>query len=131
MDFQIIRSRCSHPSLPHDEDKLPLRKIAYRTTNDDPLGRSTIVLIVAVGWAYVVLVMVLAEALGPGGTVLGAIVTLFGYGVLPLAIVLYIGNARARARACRAARERASGDVDPGGGGEATGDAVASEREEP
>jgi len=86
------------------------------------------VLIVAVGWTYVVLMMVLAEALGPGGTVLGAIVTLCLYGLLPLAIVLYIGNARARARARRAAR--ASGDVDPGGGGQAAGDAVAPVREE-
>ncbi|MFL6625269.1 MAG: hypothetical protein ACJ8G1_02210 [Vitreoscilla sp.] len=85
-------------------------------------------LIVAVGWAYVVLMMVLAEALGPGGTVLGAIVTLCLYGLLPLAIVLYIGNTRARARARKATP--ASGDVDPGGGGEAAGDAVAPVREE-
>ena len=85
-------------------------------------------LIVAAGWIYVVLMMVLAEALGPGGSVLGAIVTLLLYGVLPLAIVLYIGNARARARARRLARE--SGDVDPGRGGQAAGDAVAPVREE-
>lgn len=85
-------------------------------------------LIVAAGWAYVVLMMVLAEALGPGGSVLGASVTLLLYGMLPLAIVLYIGNARARARARRA--ERASGHVDPGRGGQPAGDAVAPEREE-
>ena len=91
--------------------------------------------IVAVGWAYVVLMMVLAEALGPGGSVLGAIVTLLLYGVLPIAIVLYVGGARTRARARRAAeaaeRQPPSGDVDPGGGGEAPGDAVATVREEP
>ena len=87
-------------------------------------------LIVAVGWAYVVLMMVLAEALGPNGTVLGAVVTLLLYGVLPLAIVLYIGNTRARARARRAALLAASGDVDPGRGGQAAGDAVAPVREE-
>ncbi|MBW8756566.1 MAG: hypothetical protein JF586_03045 [Burkholderiales bacterium] len=85
-------------------------------------------LIVAVGWAYVVLMMVLAEALGPGGSVLGALVTLVLYGVLPLAIVLYIGNTRARARARRATP--VSGDVDPGRGGQAAGDAVAPVREE-
>ena len=84
-------------------------------------------LIVAVGWGYVVLMMALAEALEPGGSVLGAIVTLLLYGVLPLAIVVYIGGARKRARARRAA----SGDVDPGGGGEPAGDAVAPVREEP
>jgi len=87
--------------------------------------------LIAIGWGYVVLMMVLAEALGPGGTVLGAIVTLLLYGVLPLAIVLYIGGTRARARA-RREREAApaSGDVDPGRGGEAAGDAVAPVREE-
>ena len=85
-------------------------------------------LIVAVGWAYVVLMMVLAEALGPNGTVLGALVTLLLYGVLPLGLVLYIGNTRARARARRAARD--SDDADPGRGGQAAGDAVAPVREE-
>ena len=92
-------------------------------------------LIVAIGWAYVVLMMVLAEALGPGGSVLGAVVTLLLYGVLPIAIVLYVGGARTRARARRAAeaaeRQPPSGDVDPGGGGQAAGDAVATVREEP
>ena len=91
--------------------------------------------IVAVGWAYVVLMMVLVEALGPGGSVLGAIVTLLLYGVLPIAIVLYVGGARTRGRARRAAqaaeRPPASGDVGPGGGGQAAGDAVAPVREEP
>lgn len=91
--------------------------------------------IVAIGWAYVVLMMVLAEALGPGGSVLGALVTLLLYGVLPMAIVLYIGNTRARARARHAAEaeaaQAASGDVDPGRGGHAAGDAVAPVREEP
>lgn len=92
--------------------------------------------IVAAGWAYVVLMMVLAEALGPGGSLLGAVVTLLLYGVLPLAIVLYVGGARRRARARRqvgralAARE-GSGGVDPGRGGEAAGEPVAPVREEP
>ena len=92
--------------------------------------------IVAIGWAYVVLMMVLAEALGPGGSVLGAVVTLSLYGVLPLSIVLYVGGARSRARARRLAEaaERAeaiaSGDVDPGRGGQPPGDAVAPVREE-
>ena len=55
--------------------------------------------IIAVGWAYVVLMMVLAEALEPGGSVLGALATLLLYGVLPLGLVLYIGGTRKRARA--------------------------------
>jgi hypothetical protein len=88
--------------------------------------------IVAAGWVFVVAMMVLAEAFGPGGSVLGALVTLLLYGVLPLGLVLYIGNTRARARARRAAApDPASGDVDPGRGGHAAGDAVAPVREEP
>jgi hypothetical protein len=85
---------------------------------------------VAIGWAYVVLMMVLAEALGPGGTVVGALVTLLLYGVLPLGIVLYIGGARSRARA-RRLDDVDLHDVDPGGGGEAAGEPVAPVREEP
>jgi hypothetical protein len=109
-----------------------LRKNAYRTANDDPFRRSTPVQIVAIGWAYVVLMMVLAEALGPGGTLLGAVVTLLLYGVLPLSILVYVGGARGRARARHLAEARARelGDVDPGRGGQAAGDAVAPEREE-
>ena len=87
--------------------------------------------IVAIGWAYVVLMMVLAEALGPGGSVLGAIVTLLLYGVLPMAIVLYVGGTRARRRARLQAEAGRSGDADPGGGGEPARDAVAPVREEP
>jgi hypothetical protein len=80
--------------------------------------------LIALGWIYVVLMMALAEALGPGGSVLGAAVTFMLYGVLPLAIVLYVGGARLRARA-RSER------VDPGRGGEPAGEAVAPVREEP
>ena len=139
----VFVSLRSVPSLPHEQYKLPLRRIAYPptwpTTNDDLLRRSTAVQIVAIGWAYVVLMMVLAEALGPGGSVLGAIITLLLYGVLPITLVLYVGGARGRARARRHAEaaeragtpgSRASGDVDPGGGGQAAGDAVAAVREE-
>ena len=92
--------------------------------------------IVAAGWAYVVLMMVLAEALGPGGSALGAIVTLLLYGVLPLGLVLYIGGARGRAKARRAAATapttpaEGSERVDPGGGGEPAGEAVAPVRKE-
>ena len=133
----VFVSLHSVPSLPHEQYKLPLGRIAcpptWRTTNDDLLRRSTAVQIVAIGWAYVVLMMVLAEALGPGGSVLGAIITLLLYGVLPIALVLYVGGARGRARARRhaeAAGRAGSGDVDPGGGGQAAGDAVAAVREE-
>ena len=84
----------------------------------------------ALGWAYVVLMMVLAEALGPGGSVLGASVTLLLYGVLPMSIVLYVGGTRAR-RLAEAAERDVSTHVDPGGGGEPAGDPIATVREEP
>jgi len=88
--------------------------------------------IVAIGWAYVVLMMVLAEALGPGGSLLGAIVTALLYGVLPMGVVLYIGGTRERARARRALEATpVSGDVDPGGSGHPAGLAIAPVRKEP
>ena len=86
-------------------------------------------LIVLIGWGYVVVMMALAEASGPSGSLLGAIVTLLLYGALPMGVIWYIGGARGRAKARCAARS--SGDPDPGGGGEPAGDAVAPVREEP
>ncbi len=102
-------------------------------------------LLIAVAWIYIVLLMVAAEAFGPGGSVLGAVVTFLGYGVLPLGIVLYLGSTGIRRRRRAAADTDASSGPeepppasvsasaagDPGGGGHAAGDAVAPEREEP
>jgi len=85
--------------------------------------------VVAIGWMYVVLMMTVAEALAPNGSVLGAALTLVFYGMLPLALVLYLLGTPARRRARRAA-EGASRQQ-PDGGGHAAGDAVATEREEP
>ena len=87
-------------------------------------------LIVAVAWIYVVLMMAVAEAIAPNGTVLGAVFTLLLYGVLPLGIVLYVMGTPAR-RAARRAREAAASAAQPDGGGQAPGAAVAPEREEP
>lgn len=47
-------------------------------------------LIVALGWMFVVLLMTLAEATSPDGTLLGALITFVLYGVLPVSIVLYV-----------------------------------------
>ncbi len=85
--------------------------------------------LVAIGWMYVVLMMTVAEALAPNGSLLGAAITFVFYGVLPLALVLYLLGTPARRRALRAA-ERAS-TAQPDGGSHATGDAVAPERKEP
>jgi hypothetical protein len=46
--------------------------------------------LVVIAWLYVVLMMTVAEATGPNGTVLGAIVTFFLYGLLPLSLVVYL-----------------------------------------
>jgi hypothetical protein len=81
-------------------------------------------ILVAIAWIYVVLLMAVAEATSPGGSLLGALVTFVLYGALPLAIVLYLLDTPRR----RAARRRASAG-DPDGGGHAAGDAVAAKRE--
>lgn len=59
--------------------------------------------LVAVAWAYVVLMMTLAEAVSPQGTIVGVLITLALYGVLPLGLVLYILGTPQRRRARRAA----------------------------
>lgn len=46
--------------------------------------------LVVIGWLYVVLMMAVAEASNTTGTVLGAIVTFFLYGLLPVALVVYL-----------------------------------------
>lgn len=83
--------------------------------------------LVALAWIYVVLVVALVEAFSPQGTVLGALFTVIGWGVVPLSVVLYILATPSR-RAARRARESAS---DPDRSGHAAGDPVAPERKEP
>ena len=86
--------------------------------------------LIAIAWLYVTVMMAVAEAMAPNGTVLGAAITLLLYGVLPLSIVLYVMGSPARRRARRAAEARAASG-EPDGGSHAAGDAVAPEREEP
>ncbi len=85
--------------------------------------------LVAIGWMYVVLMMSVAEALAPNGGLLGAVITFVLYGVLPLALVLYLLGTPARRRRLRA-REARSGSQ-PDGGGHAAGDALTPEGKEP
>ena len=56
-------------------------------------------LLVAVAWMYVVLMLAVAEAVSPQGSVLGALFTLLLWGVLPLSLVLYVLATPARKRA--------------------------------
>ena len=93
--------------------------------------------LVALAWMYVVLMMALVEALSSQGTLLGAFFTVLPYGILPLAIVLYLLGTpmrrrarRADERAALAARQAAASAAQPDQGGHAAGDAVAPERKE-
>ena len=98
--------------------------------------------IVAVAWIFVVVLMALAEATSTQGSLLGAGFTFLLYGVLPLAIVMYLMGTpmRRRARKAHEAREAlldgttpASVSAGPVGDrrGHAAGGAVAPVREEP
>lgn len=63
--------------------------------------------LVAIAWMYVVLMMCLVEAASPQGSLLGAAVTFILYGLLPLALVLYLIGTPARKRALRKQQARA------------------------
>jgi predicted membrane channel-forming protein YqfA (hemolysin III family) len=88
---------------------------------------SPILLLVGVGWMYVVMMMSIAEATSPVGSVLGALFTLVLYGVGPLALVLYLLATPARRRRRKALEASAA---QPDGGGHAAAGALAPEREE-
>ena len=57
--------------------------------------------LVVIAWIYVVLMMSVAEATNTTGTVLGAVVTFFLYGVGPAALVAYLMSTPARKRAIK------------------------------
>jgi hypothetical protein len=67
---------------------------------------------VAIGWLYVALMMAVAEANQPTGTVLGAIVTFVLYGVGPVALLMYLMGPRTRG-APRAARKPSGSGFSP------------------
>ena len=105
--------------------------------------------LIAIAWMYVVLMMAVAEATSPQGTVIGAFFTFLLYGLLPLSILLYILGTPARKRRLRAveaaedaARAAAAAaavepvsaalpaSAAPDRSGHAPGDAIAAERKE-
>lgn len=57
--------------------------------------------LIVIAWIYVVLMMSVAEATNSNGTLLGAIVTFFMYGVGPAALVAYLMGTPARKRAIK------------------------------
>jgi hypothetical protein len=81
----------------------------YRAILSSALVRKSMYLVV-IAWVYVVLMMSVAEAFAPNGTLLGAIVTFVLYGALPIALVMYLMQtpARNRARKARLAAEEAA-----------------------
>ena len=87
--------------------------------------------LVAIGWIYVVLMVAVVEALSSNGTVIGAVFTFLLWGVLPLAIVLYLLRTPARRRERQARAAGGSGPLDPDGGSHPARHTVAPEREEP
>jgi hypothetical protein len=101
--------------------------------------------IVAIAWMYVALMMSMAEATSPQGTVIGAIITFLFYGLAPVALVMYVLRTPMRRKALQqmqaeeqqahladtAADAAHPGSPDEDGGGLPSGDAIAPEREKP
>ena len=94
--------------------------------------------IVPIAWLYVVMMMAVAEATGSTGSVLGAIITFLLYGLLPVALVVYLMGSPARKRAIKAreALERgAAASIQPDAGthapAAAQSEVVPPVREEP
>ncbi|MES2999320.1 MAG: hypothetical protein V4787_01395 [Pseudomonadota bacterium] len=92
--------------------------------------------LVVIAWLYVALMMAVAEATSPIGSVLGAIVTFVLYGAAPVSLVVYLMQTPARKRAIKAreaaelAREREQASGQPDAGGEPPADAVPPVRKE-
>ncbi len=70
--------------------------------------------LIVIAWTYVTLMMAVAEATSPTGTLLGAIITFVLYGVLPMGILVYILGTPSRKRAIKAreAAEQAAYDAE-------------------
>mgnify|MGYP000535331731 CR=1 FL=1 len=54
--------------------------------------------LVAIAWLYVAVMMAIAEATHSQGSLLGAVITLLLYGILPLGLVLYVMGTPMRRR---------------------------------
>ena len=89
--------------------------------------------IIPIAWLYVAVMMSVAEATAPNGTILGAIVTFVLYGLLPISLILYFMGAPGRKRAIRAreAAELATARQPDAGSLAATNAAVPPVNKEP
>lgn len=54
--------------------------------------------LIVIAWLYVTLLMALAEAFSSQGSMLGAFITFVLYGLLPMALVVYLGGTPLRRR---------------------------------
>jgi membrane protein implicated in regulation of membrane protease activity len=63
--------------------------------------------LIVIAWLYVTLLMALAEAFSTQGSVLGAIITFVFYGLLPMALVVYLMGTPLRRKAIRRQDEQA------------------------
>lgn len=71
--------------------------------------------LVIIAWLYVAVLMAVAEATNSQGTLLGAIVTFFLYGLMPIALVVYLMGSPLRRKArAKAEKAAASGPPDTG-----------------
>ena len=68
--------------------------------------------LIVIAWAYVTLMMAVAEATSPTGTLLGAIVTFVLYGLLPMGILAYILGTPGRKRAIKAREAKEQADYE-------------------
>lgn len=70
--------------------------------------------LIVIAWTYVTLMMAVAEAASPTGTLLGAFFTFALYGALPMGILVYILGTPSRKRAIKAreAAEQAAYDAE-------------------
>jgi hypothetical protein len=105
--------------------------------------------IVPMAWLYVALMMAVAEANHPTGTLLGALVTFVLYGLGPVLLVVYRraiksqeaaelqaanalkAQAQAQAQAQTQVQDQAQALAEPDAGSQAATDAVAPVREKP
>ncbi len=62
--------------------------------------------LIVIAWLYVTLLMALAEAFSTQSSVLGAIITFVFYGLLPMALVVYLMGTPLRRKAIRRQEEQ-------------------------
>jgi hypothetical protein len=93
--------------------------------------------LIVIAWLYVALMMAVAEATSPVGSVVGAFFTFVLYGVGPVSLVIYLLGTPARRKAIKArealesARHAGSPSGQPDAGGEPAADPVAPVGKEP